>query len=176
MNKSNNEEEIDEISDNSEKKELPSGVSFKSKLKDKIGGGKERLGKFASKIKVKADETKEKAKFKLEERKERKELEKAEREAREKAEREAREKAEREAKEKAEKEAEERRLMIAKQKAEKEAREKEAREVAEKMAKFKAEKEAEITIKKAKKIICQMCGAINDSSRKNCVTCHSILN
>ena len=54
-------------------------------------------------------------------------------------------------------------------------REKEAREVAEKMAKFKAEKEAEIQLKKSQKIICQMCGVLNDSTRKTCNSCRSSL-
>ncbi|MFX1363917.1 MAG: hypothetical protein ACFFCE_13945 [Promethearchaeota archaeon] len=104
MNESNNEEELNETSVSSADKEQTSESSFKSKLKDKIGGGKERLDKFTSKIK------------------------------------------------------------------------KEAREVEEKLAKFKAEKEVEITVKKSKKIIFQMCGAVNDSTRKYCSTCHLILN
>ena len=85
------------------------------------------------------------------------------------------EKAEREAREKVEKVAKEKALKEAKEKAEREAREKEARDVAEKMVKYRAEKEAEIQLKKSRKIICPMCGAMNDSTRTKCNSCHSSL-
>ena len=47
--------------------------------------------------------------------------------------------------------------------------------VAEKLAKFQAQKEAEIKKKRGIRVICPMCGALNDGTHAYCVTCHSKL-
>ncbi|MFW9874007.1 MAG: hypothetical protein ACFFG0_12945 [Candidatus Thorarchaeota archaeon] len=60
--------------------EIEESVTFKSKLKDRVGKTKEKLGKFASKVKDKVGESRESVKIKIEQRKERRELEKAEKE------------------------------------------------------------------------------------------------
>ncbi|MHA2007204.1 MAG: hypothetical protein ACXABO_15675 [Promethearchaeota archaeon] len=157
MEDPNKENDTSETPDNSNEMDVKDRSSFKSKVKEKVSGSKEN------------------AKLKLEKRKERKEIEKEEGEIREREEREAKERAERESKKNAIKKAIERVEREAKDKVIREAKTMAEREVKEKEVGEVAEKVVEVQQMLFLKMICPVCGAVNDETRMVCNICDSNL-